>query len=593
MHKHVTMTVEGLVAGGSADTSSRPLTLSQSDVSAAAARMLASLKTERDRFLALAFCWADILVELDRDHRIVYATGAVQTLIGQSPLDLNGLPIASLVIDSDQEILGDLLAIARKRGRVDSAALHIAGVHAPSLRFGISGYQLDDLDGHYFIAFRYLDPGTAGSHAHAGRDEQSGLYTAQAFVDAVTRHLTLGNGWCQSQLVVLSLPGYDAFRQRLPKLAENELLRSIGTCLRASAIDGDSATRLADDRFGVILEVSDDGGQLMHRIREATQRIDPTHKGLLVESSRIPIDSRTIPGEDLARFVALTIRRFCNEDYVVGGPTDLAQDITQAVRQTMRTVGRMRQVITHADFSIAFQPIVCARSGVIHHYEALARFPSATGMKTPFENITFAESTGLISEFDLAMVRRIIDWYESRQPADAEVQVAVNLSGQSVSNPAFVDNLRGLLDAHANLRGKLMFEITESSALSDLESANAFIQQLRQQGFQTCLDDLGAGAANLSYLSLLQVDMVKIDGQAMQNARRSQLGRAFLAALLALCRDLGVKTVAEMVEDSETLDFVRDCGVNYVQGYLFSRPAPSIENLAGNIPRYLFSANGK
>jgi FOG: EAL domain len=565
----------------------------RNDAASTASQLHGKLKAERDRFLALSFCWADVLFELNSDREILYATGAIQTLVGRKPNDLVGTPLEALVVEAERETLGDLLTIAQKRGRVDSATLRINSASGTELRFSVSGYQLDDRNSHFFVALRFLDHAPTGRQPKNGHDEKTGLRTAQSFVDAVTRHLTAGDGWRQGNLLILSLSNFDALRQRLPRAAEDELLQSIGTRLRATAVDGDSAARLADDRFGVILESGDDGAATIERIRHVSQRLDPSHIGVDIQTSTVPVDARRIASDDLARFVAVTIRRFCSQDCVVGAPLALAEDISQVVQQTMRAVGRMRQIIEKSDFMVAFQPIVDIRNGNIHHFEALARFPAATGMKTPFENISFAESTGLIIEFDLAMVKRIIEWLQARINEDPDTRVAVNLSGQSVNSAAFLDSLDTILRANQDLRSRLMFEITESCALADLDTANAFIQNLREQGFVACLDDLGAGAANISYLSMLQVDVVKIDGHAMHNARKSQLGRAFLTALVGLCGDLGVSTVAEMVEDTEMLQFVRDCGVDYVQGFLFSRPSPDIQVFHNAIPRHLFGPQKK
>lgn len=597
MRNDTSKAVDGGKAWGHGRTGLSPdemqsISSARGDAAAAARQLSAALKAERDRFLALAFCWADLLFELDRERRIVYATGAINTLLGREPRTLLGESLDHLVADSDRDVLGDLLTIACKRGRVDSTTLRFEGMRGDHLRFSVSGYQLDDLNGHFFVAMRFLDHTPTGRQPHHGHDEATGLRTALSFVDAVTRHLVAGAGWSQGNFMVVSIDDFATLRRRLPRLAESELLQSIGSCLRASAIDGDSAGRLGENRFGVILDQADDGQALLERIRSVSQRLDPSHEGLEVQASTVPIDSRDIPREHLARFVAVTIRQFCNQDCAVGTPVDLTQDIAQAVQQTMRTVGRMRQIITNADFQVAFQPIVDVRTGQIHHFEALARFPAATGMKTAFENITFAESTGLITEFDLAMVRRIVSWYASCDEEGARTQIAVNLSGQSVNSAAFFEALDLLLQANPSLSGQLMFEITESCALADLDAANAFLQHLRAQGFRTCLDDLGAGAANISYLSMLQVDVVKLDGQALHDARKSRIGRGFLGALVRLCRDLGVSTVAEMVEDSEMLAFVRDCGVDYVQGYLFGRPSPDIQVFQGAIPRGLFCQDG-
>lgn len=124
----------------------------------------------------------------------------------------------------------------------------------------------------------------------------------------------------------------------------------------------------------------------------------------------------------------------------------------------------------------------------------------------------------------------------------------MNVSGYSIGQQEYVDGLMKLLAEHEWTRGRLLFEITESSRMSDLGQANEFIQKLRQLGYEVCLDDFGAGAASFQYLSALEVDAVKLDGSAVHNAQVTIKGRAFLSALTELCRRLNVYTVAEMVD---------------------------------------------
>jgi EAL domain-containing protein (putative c-di-GMP-specific phosphodiesterase class I) len=116
--------------------------------------------------------------------------------------------------------------------------------------------------------------------------------------------------------------------------------------------------------------------------------------------------------------------------------------------------------------------------------------------------------------------------------------------------------------------------------MSDLEAANNFIQSLRKRGYHVCLDDFGAGAASFQYLSVLEVDVVKLDGSAVKNAQKAAKGRAFLSALTELCKRMGVETIAEMVDTPDTLDFCRDCGCNYVQGFLFGKPSRDVRDFS-------------
>jgi EAL domain-containing protein (putative c-di-GMP-specific phosphodiesterase class I) len=188
--------------------------------------------------------------------------------------------------------------------------------------------------------------------------------------------------------------------------------------------------------------------------------------------------------------------------------------------------------------------------------------------------ITFAEDVGLIWHFDLAMAKKVVEWLQPRRAN--KYKIAVNISGQSIANPAYHAELFALLEANPWTSENMLFEITESARIADLSDANRFFQTLRRKGYEVCLDDFGAGAASFQYLASLDVDVVKLDGSAVKNALAAKKGRAFLSALTKLCKDIGVETVAEMVDDAETLNFVRDCGVDFAQGYLFGKPAIDI-----------------
>jgi EAL domain-containing protein (putative c-di-GMP-specific phosphodiesterase class I) len=244
------------------------------------------------------------------------------------------------------------------------------------------------------------------------------------------------------------------------------------------------------------------------------------------------------------------------------------------VDQATKTVQGFRKVLGEASFDIAFHPIVDVKGGRVHHYEALVRFQDAPATESPFKMITFAEDIGLIWHFDIAMTRKVIEWLQPRRAS--KYKIAVNISGQSIANAGYHAELFGLLDANPWARDHVLFEITESARIADLGDANRFFQTLRQQGYEVCLDDFGAGAASFQYLASLDVDVVKLDGSAVKNALAAKKGRAFLTALTKLCKDIGVETVAEMVDDQETLNFVRDCGVDFAQGYLFGKPAIDI-----------------
>jgi len=237
-------------------------------------------------------------------------------------------------------------------------------------------------------------------------------------------------------------------------------------------------------------------------------------------------------------------------------------------------IDRLKEMIAERSFSLAFQPIIRMSDRTRHHFEALVRLGPDL---SPGEAIGFAERVGLIEAFDLAIFERVTEVLY-RHPG---VRVAVNLSGRSLESPAFAASLEGALNGHAALAGRLLFEVTETAEIRKLEQVNRVAQRLRQSGFHVCLDDFGAGTNSFHYLRALAVDMVKIDGVYIRNALEEPTDRTFLRAMVGLCRDLGVATVAEMIETEEQATLIRELGVTFGQGYLFGRPCPEAQAFDG------------
>lgn len=545
---------------------------------AQAASPAQTLRAERDRFVALAFCWADVLIELDTDETVVFAAGPWGPLIGRDAGALKGQALGDIIAEQDRSLARALLRLARKKGRMENAAVRLKGTKGATQPLAFSGYRLDELDGHYFLAFRI------GSRARAvsgdppiTRDAESGLYDAESFNSVVVERLKAGADSDENgQMTLIALPNYEALQGRMAAGSQETLLNTMGAYLKANSVDGDTAARIGDDRFGLVHDADLDLEELQQKIGDFTREADSTGEGIAVEAATIEVDPSTTSDEDLGNGLVYAINQFRNAEGSDFNFQQLSTNLSSLVSQAANSVKAFKKVVADAEFEVALQPIIDVMSGQVHHYESLVRFASADGDQSPYEQIVFAEETGLIQEFDLAMAQKVVEWLD-RSPRNSKTSVAVNVSGHSVASLYYMNGLHKLLTENLWLRGRLLFEITESARMTDLASANEFIQKLRGEGFPVCLDDFGAGAANFQYLSTMEVDVVKLDGSAVRNAQEARKGKAFLKSLVSLCRDLGVETIAEMVDDEKGLKFIRECGVQYVQGYLFGKPNRDIK----------------
>jgi EAL domain-containing protein (putative c-di-GMP-specific phosphodiesterase class I) len=179
-----------------------------------------------------------------------------------------------------------------------------------------------------------------------------------------------------------------------------------------------------------------------------------------------------------------------------------------------------------------------------------------------------AEEMELIEGLDLAIFEQALE----QVAATPGLKLAVNVSGRTIASPAFIDQACRLLATHARARGRLMVELTESAAIGDLLVADRHLQALRAQGCEISLDDFGAGAASLAYLQQLSIDVVKIDGRYIRDLQHGGREATFVKHLVSMCAELGVRTLAEMVETPEAENAVRRAGVDMAQGWLYGAP---------------------
>ena len=151
---------------------------------------------------------------------------------------------------------------------------------------------------------------------------------------------------------------------------------------------------------------------------------------------------------------------------------------------------------------------------------------------------------------------------------------AINLSGQSMQNEQFFKTLLAKLDLNKHLADRIIFEITESTTIKELDMVNNFIQILQERGFKMCLDDFGAGSASFQYLQKLHVDYLKIDGQYTRKLLSSQRDGVMIRNLARMCQDLNITAIIEVVESIEQARMIKEMGIPLAQGFLYSKPMP-------------------
>lgn len=533
-----------------------------------------TLKKERDRFVALAFCAADVLFELDADRAVSYAAGATKALTGLEPHDALGKAFLDFVDRTDRGYVSERLAALGSANRLEPMMVRLHGPNGPTPRMMMTGYHLPDLPGSLFVALRLTSKDEILADAgDTRRDQTTGLLNREAFAEVASQRIKDAEAeGVDLKLTMLRLNDMSELRMQLDEESDKDLMRTLGACLTGGAEKNEAAARFDDENFGVLHRDGFDIENLRNRVEQHLREADPQGVGIQLSSSTIKAAIPDAKPDDAVKALLYTITQYCDDPSSEPGIKSLSENLDELVADASQKMVSFRAMVSEDNFDVAFQPIVDIFTSQIHHYEVLARFGGGLE-RSPYELITFAENMGLICDFDFAMFRKVIDQLHAWRKRGKDYSLAVNLSGRSIGNQVFLDALLKLLAQNDDLRDRLMIEITESARIHDLERANEVIQSLRSAGHVVCLDDFGAGAAALKYLHALDVDIVKIDGSYIRGAYGDRKLHAFLKAIATLCADLDIETIAEMVEDKDTVTMLRDCKIPYAQGYLFGKPA--------------------
>jgi EAL domain-containing protein (putative c-di-GMP-specific phosphodiesterase class I) len=183
-----------------------------------------------------------------------------------------------------------------------------------------------------------------------------------------------------------------------------------------------------------------------------------------------------------------------------------------------------------------------------------------------------AETLGVVQELDLRVLEMVLAHIERSGTAGTTVRYFVNLSGVSLSSREWTDRFLAQIARSGVRPGQLVFEITETAALSDIDVTLQFIRRLKEIGCGIALDDFGAGFSSFHYLKQFDVDYLKIDGSFIRDLASDHGSRLFVKALNDVAVGLNKQVIAEWVEDNAALDLLKNMGIQYGQGYLFQRP---------------------
>ncbi len=519
----------------------------------------------QNRFVALSFCWGEIIVELDFKFHTQFAGGITEVLFGLSPDKLIGRNFLDILGGAAKKVVKPaLLHAAQTHHRIQDLYValerHDKRTQICQLAGYFDGTTPDDKNGKYYISIKLMP--NAQLEQVLGYND--GFLDADSFCDMANETLERRKN---TKLALISIPELQTLFSDMDRGEQRNVRLAISSFLHAHTLNQEDAGTMGIGKYAILQDEDTDIDSIRREMEDMLKRITSRDSIDILTSSISGTED--LDPEDIAKGIVFAINQFKDS---VGSDmtlTSLNANLAELAEEAVKTVTNFRNVVDGSKFNIIFQPIVSLVDGSLHHYEVLSRFHGIHG-ESPYRYICFAEETGLISGFDIAVVNKAISWLKTHRE-DTSVRLAVNMSGQSLLNESYRAEVDKLTRESPWLKDHLIIELTESSRVEDLQAADLYIQHLRARGIEVCLDDFGAGAASFNYLSAMAVDVVKIDGAAISNTIGTMRGRAFMKAMSAFCNELNVKTIGEMVDDTNKLAFLQECKIDYGQGYLFGK----------------------
>ncbi len=525
-----------------------------------------NLKEQRDRFLAFSFASADLFVEVSEENKILFAMGAAKGLTGFTEKELIGRNWLEIFSFTDQAEMQTIFERAKPGMRCGPMVVHL-NEKVGEKRNVLTAIKMPGKNNFYITLGmgNALMQKLADPVATAGTGELLNIDTfADTATDAMSRAKALGK---DVNVTLFDFAPTEETKARLGDEAWGKFKEALGELLIGHSFDGFTAAEIAPGRYSLLHNKDEDISAIQKGIEEISKESDPQGEGVVVESKTITSDLKDLSERNFSRALVYTIHEFERKGADLTIET-LNSGFESYVNANAEKMKEFKDFIKRSSFNIHFQPIVDMKTLKATHFEMLCRFEHGNTQ----EWVMFGEDLGLAPEFDMAICERAIN-YVKFKAGTTRTKFSINLSGQSIEDTKFFEDLQERLAKHPNLHERLMFEITESAYIQDLNKVKRFITELRADGYKVALDDFGAGATSFQYLQKLEVDYVKIDGKYIRRLLTSQRDVALVKNLAQMCQDLGTEVIAEVIEDQQQADLLMGMGIKYGQGYLYAKPS--------------------
>jgi diguanylate cyclase (GGDEF)-like protein/PAS domain S-box-containing protein len=539
--------------------------------------------------IALVENLPDAILLLDEAGAIGYANAAAERIFGRPVSDLYGHFLTDFLADpfADEYTKlirrfgdGEQLSELGQRREIVGQTPDGSGV---AIELSLTELKIGDIRSLAVVGqdIRDRKQEDARRPESDDRDSLTGLVDRIGFEHALTRHIEYASRYGSAgSVIALGIDSFKYVNESLGVAAGDEMLSDLAGLIRNRMRKTDVCARVGGDVFAVLVHGADRAkamsvaDELLGIVRRHSFVIDGEGIRVTMSAGVTFLDERKIVGAELLAEAetAMSTAKDTGRDRVVAHEPK-GRDETDERRAWTE---RVRQATERGLFVLTSQPILDLSSDQTTQHEVLLRMreDGGGGLVAPGEFLETAERFGLIGDIDRWVTQQAVRLIASHGAEGRELTLEVNLSGNTMGDARFLDEVKKEITSSGIDPARLIFEITETAAVADIEQARLFAQRLAKIGCGVALDDFGAGYASFFYLKNLPIDYLKIDGEFIKELPNSRTDQLIVKALVDVCTGLGIKTVAEFVGDEQTLAMVRELGVDFAQGYHLGKPEP-------------------
>ena len=549
---------------------------------------------EKERAQVTLQSIGDGVITTDADGRVDYINPVAQDLTGWDMRSARGKPIAdimTIIHANTRATVENPVSRCLKEGRVITLEENSVLItkHAEETPIQDSVAPIRDRIGNIIgsvMVFHDVSKETRLFRQlsyQASHDALTNLINRSEFENRLILSLDRihSNPETRHALLYLDLDQFKVVNDTFGHIAGDTLLRCLADIVQAQIRSTDLLARLGADEFGILLERCSEKRALKvaEDIRAAVEafRFDWQDSytsircsiGVVMVNSENADVAGLMSSADVACYSAKDMGR---------NQVHLYEDSDASMRhEEMKWVSRITSAVDDERFELFFQPIIGIGKNSVQsrgHYELLLRMRDEEGkIVGPDQFIPAAERYNLMPTLDRWVIREALSKLADRNSeGEARYTIAINLSGTSLSEDRFIDDVIKEVTKQNLPAGAICFEITETAAISNLSRVVHFMQALKKLGCKFSLDDFGSGLSSFTYLKNLPVDYLKIDGQFISNVADNNVDESMVRAISQVGRAMGIETIAERVETKQVLEKLGTIGIEFAQGYYIARP---------------------